>query len=97
MLWLDMTYLLEPDNIKESIRAKSFVPGGYFEKLENDRIEKYKFRFFEKMNSDKNVTATVDINDKKIIVEFNLRKKDIKKLKEIFNENNYRLLTKQST
>lgn len=46
------------------------------------------------MNSDKNITATVDINDKKIIVEFNLRKKDIKKLKEIFNEDNYKPLGK---
>ena len=94
MLWLDMTCLLEPGTIEESIRVKSFGERGYFKKLEKDRTEKYKFRFFEKKNSDRNVTATVDINDAKIILELNLKKKDIERLKEIFRKNNYKLLPK---
>jgi len=92
ILWLDMTYLLEPtelEDIDEDAKSHSFTKNGYFNLIEKNNIKRYKFRFFEKLNSDKNITTTVDLDNNKITFELNLRKKDFGKLKDILKEDGY--------
>ncbi|MBD3338404.1 MAG: hypothetical protein GF353_04815 [Candidatus Lokiarchaeota archaeon] len=90
ILWLDITYLLNPIIYDEHTRSHSFGKDGYFNHLEKDNHQKYSFKFFRKMLSDEEVIATVDLNVNEILIEVNLRKNDIKKLKRIFKEHNYK-------
>ena len=88
-LKLDMTYLLKPTDVDEHVRSHSFEDRGYFRHVRDNNEDVYKFIFFEKINTDRNITTVVYSSKKKMNLEINLQKKDIKKLKKLFRNDNY--------
>ena len=79
-LKLDMTYLLKPTDVNEHVRSHSFEDRGYFKHVRDNKEDVYKFIFFEKINTDRNITTVVYSSKKKMYLELNLQNKDIKKL-----------------
>lgn len=90
-LKLDMTYLLKPTNVNEHVRSHSFENGGYFKHVCKKKEDVYKFIFFEKINTDRNITTVVYSSKNKMYLELNLQNKDIKKVKKLFQSDNYDL------
>lgn len=88
-LKLDMTYLLKPTNVDEHVRSHSFEGRGYFKHVRDNEEDVYKFIFFEKINTDRNITTVVYSSEKKMFLEMNLQNKDIKKLKKLFRSDSY--------
>jgi hypothetical protein len=88
-LKLDMTYLLKPTDVNEHVRSHSFEGEAYFKYVRDKKEDVYKFVFFEKINTDRNITTVVYSSKKKMLLEMNLQKKDIKKLKKLFRNDNY--------
>lgn len=88
-LKLDMTYLLKPTNVDEYIRSHSFTERNYFKHVHDNKEDVYKFIFFGKINTDRNITTVVYSSEKTMFLEMNLNGKDIKKLKKLFRSDGY--------
>ena len=92
-LKLDMTYLLKPTNVDEYIRSHSFTDRNYFKHVHDNKENVYKFIFFGKINTDRNITTVVYSSKKTMFLEMNLNGKDIKKLKKLFRSDGYDIKT----
>ncbi len=90
-LKLDMTYLLSPTDVDDYVRSHSFNGRGYFKRIRDTQEKVYKFIFYEKNNSDKNVTTRVDTNKKELLLELNLPRKDLNKIRKLLLNDNYSL------
>ena len=90
-LKLDMTYLLKPTNVDEYIRSHSFTEQNYFKHVNENKEDVYKFIFFEKINTDRNITTVVYSSKNSMFLEMNLNRKDIKKHEKLFRSGGFEL------